>query len=222
MSFTDSAMCRMRAAMALPSFAPYRRAVCQHRRTISMAREGSRSLRAAPGCSLALACPGHEVFASRASAASAIARAERDPGPRATRSSETLASPERERRLARAFARLARVSPAHAQCPCDRFPGIIRNGIQVLLGELQAAPYPPGVLGLGPQRRRELAPDAELLELADRKPHGETWNAVGQVEVIDSVAAVRGERHVRHGTLRCRRLVADDCHHHRGAGTMLL
>src|SRR5262245_2354466 len=119
-----------------------------------------------------------------------------------------LASPEREHRLAGAFARLGGVSPAHAQCPCDRFPGLIRNGIQVLLGELQAAaPYPPGVLGLGPQRRRELAPDADLLELGDRKPHGKTRNAVGQLEVIDSIAAVRCERHVRHGTLLGRRLV---------------
>src|SRR5262245_19607186 len=76
--------------------------------------------------------------------------------------------PERCDGLGTAFNWLGRVPPAHAQFRGDDFPDIVRNGIEILLGELQAAPRASGILGLGPQRGWELAPDADLLELADR------------------------------------------------------
>src|SRR5262245_52460030 len=89
--------------------------------------------------------------------------------------------PERGDGLGTAFNWLGRIPPAHAQFRGDDFPDIVRNGIEILLGELQAAPRASGILGLGPQRGRELAPDADLVELADRKPHAKAWNAQRQI-----------------------------------------
>src|SRR4030081_1708242 len=78
---------------------------------------------------------------------------------------------------------LGYVRPVHAPFRGDDFPDIVRNRIEIPLGELHAAPRASGVPGLGPQRGRKLAPDADLFELADGKPDAKRWNVQRQIKV---------------------------------------
>ena len=90
------------------------------------------------------------------------------------------------------------VAPAHVQRLRDGFPGIVRHRIQILLGELEAAPSAPSRSGLVLERGREPVPHSDLLELADRKSHGDPGNTVGQIKIVESVAGVSREGHLRH------------------------
>jgi len=74
--------------------------------------------------------------------------------------------PERCDGLGTAFNWLGRVPPAHAQFRGHDFPDIVRNGRDP--SGWASSHVPLASLALGPQRGRELAPDADLLELADR------------------------------------------------------
>src|SRR5262249_53538495 len=94
------------------------------------------------------------------------------------------------------------VPPPDAQFRPDRFPGVVGNGIEVLLGDLKAAPAALGRLGSDSDRVWELVPDSDLLEPADRKSHAKTWNMVWQFDVIESIGpAVSSESNVRHCNL---------------------
>src|SRR4051795_6897817 len=103
----------------------------------------------------------HETCPHRADEASQPSRGRRTIG----------AAAERSDGFGTAFNWLGRARPVHAPFRGDDFPDIVRNGIEIPLSELEADPCVSSVPGLGPQRRRELAPDADLFEPADGEPH---------------------------------------------------